>query len=87
MLIDAIFNFTSFGFFDGFFDVSGNGASFRVWHETLWTKGTSVFTEFWHVLRGRNQYIKGDFALFKTLQELFIFSDVGAGSFGFFNLV
>ena len=32
LLVDAILDFASFGFLDSLFDVSGNGASFGIWH-------------------------------------------------------
>ena len=38
LLINAIFDFTSFGFFDSFFKVDGNGAGFWIWHEAFWSE-------------------------------------------------
>ena len=85
LFVDAIFDLSGFGFFDGFFDVVRDSAGFGVWHEAFWTKHTSVFSELWHESRGGDKDVKSDFAFFETFQERFVFGDVGAGFSGFFG--
>ena len=87
LFVNAVFNLTSFGFFDGFFDIHSNGTSLWIWHETFWTKETSKATKFWHKCRGRDKDVKVDFTLLKTLQECVVFCDVGTSGGSFFGFI
>ena len=87
LFVHAVFHFTSFGFFDGLFNVGGDGAGLGVRHQTLGTEQAGVFTEFWHISRGGNQDIKVNLTFLQALQELFVFSDVGTSRGGFLGLV
>src|SRR5688572_27116626 len=82
LFINTVFYLAGLRLAYGLGDIGWNCTRLRVWHESAWTKETSILTKLWHVLRGCDQRIEVELFFFELFQEIFVANDIGAGLFG-----